>query len=78
MTISDNGNGVVILHRKRYDKNYWGKTSDTFKLEKLKENLTFTREALLQRFLQKLTQKNIFDEIEYDKLYLSGSAPART
>ena len=35
------------------------------------------REASLQRFLRKLKQKNIFNEIEYDKLYSSGSAPAR-
>ena len=34
------------------------------------------REASLQRFLRKLKQKIFFNEIEYDKLYLSGSAPA--
>ena len=28
-------------------------------------------------FLSKLKQKNLFNEIEYDKLYPSGSAPAR-
>ena len=35
------------------------------------------REASLQRILRKLKQKNLFNEIEYDKLYPSGSAPAR-
>ena len=35
------------------------------------------REASLLRFLRKLKQKNFFNEIEYDKLYRSGSAPAR-
>ena len=35
------------------------------------------REASLQRFLRKLKQKNLFNEIEYDILYPSGSAPAR-
>ena len=35
------------------------------------------REASLQRFSCKLKQKNFFNEIEYDKLYPSGSAPAR-
>ena len=35
------------------------------------------REASLQRFLRKLKQKNFFNEIEYDKLYPSGSASAR-
>ena len=34
------------------------------------------REASLQRFLRKLKQ-NFFNEKEYDKLYPSGSAPAR-
>ena len=34
-------------------------------------------EVSLQRFLRKLKQKTFFNEIEYDKLYPSGSAPAR-
>ena len=34
-------------------------------------------EASLQRFLRKLKKKNFLNEIEYDKLYPSGSAPAR-
>ena len=29
----------------------------------------------LQRFLRKLKQKNLFNESEYNKLYLSGFAP---
>ena len=35
------------------------------------------REASLQCFLRKLKQKNFCNENEYDKLYPSGSAPAR-
>ena len=35
-------------------------------------------EASPQRFLHKLKQINSFNENEYDKLYASGSAPART
>ena len=34
------------------------------------------REASLQRFCHKLRQRNFFNEIEYDKLHASGSAPA--
>ena len=34
-------------------------------------------EASLQRFLRKFKQKSFFNEIEYDKLYPSGSASAR-
>ena len=35
------------------------------------------REASLQSFLHQLKQKSFFTEIDYDKLYPSGSAPAR-
>ena len=45
--------------------------------KKLNEDPTLKCEAALQRFLRKLKQKNFFNEIEYDKLYPSGSAPAR-
>ena len=37
---------------------------------------TLKRKASLQCFLHKLKQKNFFNEIEYDTLYPSGSAPA--
>ena len=33
-------------------------------------------EAALQRFLCTFKQKNVFNKIEYDKWYPSGSAPA--
>ena len=35
------------------------------------------REASLQRFIRELRQKNFFHQNEYNKLYPSGSAPAR-
>ena len=41
------------------------------------EDPTLKREASLQRFLRKLKQKNFLNQIEYDKFYPSGSAPAR-
>ena len=50
---------------------------DTSKFKKLNEYPTLKREASLQRFLCKLKQKNFFNEDEYDKMYPSGSAPAR-
>ena len=46
------------------------------KFKKINEDPTLTREASLQRVLCKLKQKNFFNEIEYDKLYPFGSAPA--
>ena len=51
--------------------------SDSSKFEKLNEDPILKREASLQRFLRKLKQKYFFNEIEYDRLYPSGSAPAR-
>ena len=73
----DKRNGVVMLDRKLYNKAIDEIIPDTSKLEKLNEDPTLKREVSLQRFLRKLKQKNLFNKIEYDKLYLSGSAPAR-
>ena len=67
----------MILDRKIYSNAIEEIISDTSKFEKLNEDPTLKREASLQRFLRKLKQKNFFNEIEYDKLYPSGSAPAR-
>ena len=77
ITKPDKGNGVVILDQKLYNNAIEEIISDTSKFEKLSEDPTLKREASLQRFLRKLKQKNFFNEIEYDKLYPSGSAPAR-
>ena len=57
---SDKGNGVVILDRKLYNNGIQELMSDTFKFEKINEDLTLKREASLQRFLRKLKQKIFF------------------
>ena len=77
ITKPDKGNGVVILDRKLYDNAIQELITDTYKFEKLNEDPTLKREASLQHFLRKLKQTNFFNENEYDKLYPSGSAPAR-
>ena len=77
ITKHDKENGVVILDWKLYNNAIEEIISDTSKFEKLNEDQTLKCEASLQRFLHKLKQKNFFNEIEYDKLYPSGSAPAR-
>ena len=77
ITKPDKGNGVVILDRKLFDNAIEEIISDNSKFEKLNEDPTLTREASLQCFLCKLKQKNFFNDNEYDKLYPSGSAPAR-
>ena len=76
ITKPDNGNGVVILDRKLYNNPIEEIISDTSKFEKLNKDPTLKHKASLQCFLCKLKQKIFFNEIEYDKLYPSGSAPA--
>ena len=73
----DKGNGVVILDRKLCDNVIQKIILDTSQFEKLDGDPTLKREPSLQRFLRKLKQKNFFTENEYNKLYPSGSAPAR-
>ena len=70
------GNAVVILDQKPYNNAIQEIISDTSKFEKFNEDPILKREASLQRFLHKLKQKTFFNKNEYDKLYLSGSAPA--
>ena len=70
--------GVVILDQKLYENTIQEIISGTSKFEKLNEDSTLKREASVKRFLCTLKQKNFLNEIEYDKLYPSGSAPART
>ena len=77
ITKPNKGNGVIILDRKLYNNAIEEIISDSSKFKKLNEVPTLKRELSLQRFLPKLKQKNFFNELEYDKLYPSGSAPAR-
>ena len=77
ITKPDKENGVVITDGKLYDNAIQEIISNTSKFKKLNEDTILKREASLQSFLSKLKQKNFFNENEYDKLYSSGSAPAR-
>ena len=47
------------------------------KFKKLKNDPTLLREGQLQRFLRNLKKNNEIDNIIYDKIYPSGSQPAR-
>ena len=77
ITKLDKGNRAVILDRKLYNNAIEEIISDTSKFENLNEDPTLKRKASLERFLRKLKQKKKFNDIEYDKLCPSGSAPAR-
>ena len=72
----DKGNGIVVLDPELYNNAVWEMISDTSKFEKLNEDLTLKRESSLQRFLRKLKEKNVFNEIEFDKFCPAASAPA--
>ena len=76
ITKPDKGNGVAILDWKLYNNAIEEIISDTSKFKKLREDPTLKLEASLQHCLHKLKQKNFLIEIECDKLYPSGSAPA--
>ena len=65
------------MYRKLCDNAILETILDTSKFNKFNEDPTLIREASLQRFLRKLKQKSFFNENKYDKLYPSGSAPAR-
>ena len=77
ITKPNKGNGVVSLDQKLYYNSFQEISSDTSKFEKPNEGPTLKHESLVQRFLRKLKQKNIFNENEYNKLYSSGSDPTR-
>ena len=77
ITKPNKGNGVVSLDQKLYYNSFQEIISDTSKFEKPNEDPTLKHESLVQRFLRKLKQKNIFNENEYNKLYSSGSDPTR-
>ena len=57
ITKPDNGNGVVMLDRKLYNKAIEEIISDTSKFENLNEDPTLKRKPSLQRFFQKLKKK---------------------
>ena len=77
ITKPDKGNGVLILDRRLHNNAIEEILLDTSKFEKLNKEPTLKRETSLQRFLRKLKEKNFFNEIECNKLYPAGSAPAR-
>ena len=60
ITKPDKGNGIVILDGKLYNNAIEEIISDTSKFEKLNEDSTMKREALLQIFLHKYKQKHFF------------------
>ena len=68
---------VVILDRTVYGNSILNIISDSSQFKKLKNDPTLLREGQLQRFLCNLKKNGEIDNIIYDKIYPSGSQPAR-
>ena len=73
----DKGNGVVILDKQDYIKGMLNILKDTTKFRKLETDPTRLREGQLQRFLRSLKNTSFFSDGLYEKLYPTGSQPAR-
>ena len=73
----DKGNGVVVLDRIAYENGILKIINDTSKFRPTKEDPTLLREGRLQRFLRKFLKNGQLDRCVYDKIYTSGSQPAR-
>ena len=60
-----------------YDSSILNIISDSSKFKKLKEDPTLLREGQLQRFLRNRKKNDEIENTIYDKIYPSGSQPAR-
>ena len=73
----DKGSGVVVLNRRDYEKSIKNLINDKTKFKELSEDVTIKRESKLQRFLRTLKNNKCLDNVEYEKIYPSGSCPAK-
>ena len=73
----DKANGVAVLDRIAYDNGILKIINNTSKFRPIKEDPTLSRDAKLQQFLRKLRKNGHLDHCVYDKIYPSGSQPAR-
>ena len=73
----DKGSGVVVLNRRYYEKSIKNVINDKTKFNELSEDVTIKRESKLQRFLRSLKNNKCLDNVEYGKIYPSGSSPAK-
>ena len=73
----DKGSGVVVLNRRYYEKSIKNVINEKTKFNELSEDVTIKRESKLQRFLRSLKNNKRLDNVEYGKIYPSGSSPAK-
>ena len=76
--IPDKGSGVVVLNHRDYEKSMKNLNliNDKTKFKELPEDVTIKRESKLERFLRTL-KNNCFNDVEYEKMYPSGSSPVK-
>ena len=73
----DKGSGAVVLNHRGYENSIKNSINDKTKFTELSEDVTTERESKLQRFLRTLNNKKCSDDVEYEKIYPSGSSPAK-
>lgn len=73
----DKGNGLVVMDRKAYEEGIFSIISDTSKFKVNDNDPTLQREGKLQRFLRALKNKGHLDKDTYERIYPTGSQPAR-
>ena len=73
----DKGSGVVVLNRRYYEKSIKNVINEKTKFNELSEDVTIKRESKLQRFLRSLKNNKCLGNVEYGKIYPSGSSPAK-
>ena len=73
----DKGNGVIILDKNKYKECVHKILNDNTKFKMLDTDPTVYREGQLQRKLLNCKKKGFFTDNVYNKVYPSGSKPAR-
>ena len=68
---------VEIRNRRDYEKSIKNLIKDKAKFKKLSEDVTIKRESKSQRFVRTLKKNKCLDDVEYEKIYPSGSSLAK-
>ena len=77
--IPDKGSVVVVLNHRDYEKSMKNLNliNDKTKFKELPEDVTIKRESKFERFLRTLKNNNCLKDVEYEKIYSSGSSPVK-
>ena len=73
----DKGSGAVLLNRRDYEKSVKNLIKDKTKFKKPSEDVNIKRESKLQHFLRTLKNNKCLDDVEYEKIFPSGSSAAK-